>query len=149
MAEIARLIRYDELDKLLELYEVLHPEDPSVRADPSLKPLWDEIYANPGLFYIVVEADGEIVSSCTLAVVKNLTRGLRPYGVVENVITRPDQRKKGYATMALHKAIEIARGQGCYKVMLLSGARDEATLRFYEHAGFARGVKTGFIVDLK
>jgi hypothetical protein len=34
---------------------------------------------------------------------------------------------------------------GCYKVMLLTGRQDEATLRFYEKVGFRRGVKTGFV----
>lgn len=29
--------------------------------------------------------------------------------------------------------------------MLLTGSRNEATLRFYEKAGFARGIKTGFL----
>jgi GNAT superfamily N-acetyltransferase len=80
--------------------------------------------------------------------VKNLTRGLRPYGIIENVVTRRDSRRKGYGTTVLHKAIEIAREKGCYKVILLSGAKDEGTLRFYEQAGFVRGVKTGFIVKI-
>jgi hypothetical protein len=32
--------------------------------------------------------------------------------------------------------------------MLLTGQKDPATLRFYEQAGFARGIKTGFIINL-
>jgi ribosomal protein S18 acetylase RimI-like enzyme len=48
----------------------------------------------------------------------------------------------------LHKAIAIAREKDCYKVLLLSGAKDKATLKFYEDAGFKREIKTGFIVEL-
>ena len=145
---IVRLLRREELDSLLELYRVLHPGDPDARNDPRLMSLWEEISNNPYLFYPVVEVDGRIVSSCTLAIVKNLTRGLRPYGVIENVITHPDYRKKGYGTMVLRKAMDIAREKECYKVMLLTGQKDEDTLKFYEQAGFTRGIKTGFIINL-
>ena len=55
---------------------------------------------------------------------------------------------EAYGTMVLRKAVDIARERGCYKVMLLTGHKDEETLRFYEQTGFVRGKKTGFIIDL-
>jgi GNAT superfamily N-acetyltransferase len=110
--------------------------------------LWEDISNDQSLFYPVVEVDGRIVSSCTLAIIKNLTRGLRPYGIIENVITHPDYRKKGYGTMVLQKAVDIANEKGCYKVMLMTGQKDEETLRFYDQAGFVRDIKTGFIINL-
>lgn len=140
-----RLIRYDELDELLILYRQLHPEDP-VEKGECLKRTWSEICNDKNLFYLVIEEDGMIVSSCTLAIIKNLTRGLRPYGIIENVITHQDHRKKGFGTRVLHKAIEMAKERNCYKVMLMTGHKDEATLRFYANAGFAGDIKTGFIV---
>ncbi|MEH2045727.1 hypothetical protein [Nostoc sp.] len=45
----------------------------------------------------------------------------------------------------LHYALALAWQQQCYKVMLLSGSKREETLKFYENAGFKRGVKTGFV----
>lgn len=148
MAEIVRLIRYEELDELLELYRQLHPEDIDVRQIDSLRNLWDEIIKDENLFYVVVDVDETIVSSCTLAIIKNMTRGLRPFAVIENVVTRIGYRKKGYGTKALRKAVEIAKEKNCYKVMLLTGSKEEETLRFYENAGFERGIKTGFIINL-
>jgi hypothetical protein len=44
--------------------------------------------------------------------------------------------------------VEIAKKNNCYKVVLLTGRKEESTLRFYERAGFERGVKTGFIKRL-
>lgn len=148
MSETVRRIRQDELNKLLDLYQHLHPEDPDVSKNPSLSQVWDEITSDPNMHYLAIEEDGMLVSSCVLVIVKNLTRNLRPYGLIENVITHPDFRKRGLGTRVLSRAVEIARENGCYKVMLLTGSKKEETLRFYEKAGFLKGVKTGFIVGL-
>jgi GNAT superfamily N-acetyltransferase len=143
-----RTILYEELHKLLSLYKHLHSDDPDVKEYETLNQLWDEIYNDPNLHYIVADNDGELVASCTIAIVKNLTRGLRPYGLIENAVTHKDFRKMGYGTEVLHKAVEIAKECNCYKVMLMTGSKSEDTLRFYEKAGFVKGIKTGFIVNL-
>lgn len=148
MSEIIRLIRNDELSKLLNLYKQLQPEDPDVYENEALKEIWQSIYNDPSLYYIVVEVDKKIVSSCNISIIKNLTRNLRPYGLIENVITDSNYRKKGYATKALNMAVEIAKENNCYKVMLLTGSKKDEILRFYEQVGFARGIKTGFIKNL-
>ncbi|AGK96201.1 GNAT family N-acetyltransferase [Clostridium pasteurianum] len=148
MSEIARFIKYDELNELLDLYKQLQPEDPDVSNNENLHEIWNSIYNNANLYYIVVEVDGKLVSSCNISIIENLTRNLRPYGLIENVITDSAYRKKGYATKVLNKAVEIAKEKKCYKVMLLTGSKKEETLRFYEKAGFARGIKTGFIIKL-
>jgi ribosomal protein S18 acetylase RimI-like enzyme len=40
--------------------------------------------------------------------------------------------------VCLKKAIEVAKENNCYKVMLLTSSKKEETLRFYEKAGFSR-----------
>ena len=141
-----RAIGKDELDQLIELYEHMHEKgDAPLPPEEQLGPLWDEIVANPMLYYFVGEIDGKLVSSCTMAVIPNLTRGARPYGLIENVVTHRDYRKRGYGTRILQHALQVAWEHNCYKVMLLTGRKDEATLRFYDRAGFKRGVKTGYI----
>ncbi|MFL9453023.1 MULTISPECIES: GNAT family N-acetyltransferase [Nostocales] len=65
--------------------------------------------------------------------------------VVHNVVTHSNYRQQGISTQVLRYALNLAWKQDCYKVMLLSGSKREETLRFYEQAGFQRGVKTGFI----
>jgi GNAT superfamily N-acetyltransferase len=148
MHEVVRLIKYDELGDLLKLYKQLQPDDPDVYENNALRDTWNLIYNDPNLYYIVVEVNGKIVSSCNIAIIKNLTRNLRSYGLIENVITDSNYRKKGYATKALSLAVSIAKDNNCYKVMLLTGSKKEETLRFYEQAGFIRGVKTGFLKKL-
>lgn len=113
-----------------------------------IKELWKKIFYEPGRYFFVVEEDGLIVSSCTLMAIKNLTRSGKPFGFIENVVTHPDYRKRGYGTAILHKAVEVAKENNCYKVMLMTGRKEESVLRFYENAGFERGIKTGFIMRL-
>lgn len=149
MTSKVRLIKVDELNKLLELYKHLNSEDPDIKGSDFVEDLWKEIFEDKSLHYLVIEEDGIFVSSCTIAIIKNLTRGGRPYGLIENVVTHKDYRKKGYGKAVLYKAVEIAKEKNCYKVMLLTGRKEESTLRFYEGCGFERGVKTGFIKKMK
>ncbi len=136
-----------DLNALLELYLDLHekrvPED-----SPRLREAWARIMADPDHHIVVYEADGRPVSSCVCVVVPNLTRDARPYALVENVVTHRDHRGRGYATRCLARAREIAEAAGCYKLMLLTGAKDAATLDFYRRAGYDDGEKTGFILRL-
>ncbi|MGB7746906.1 MAG: GNAT family N-acetyltransferase [Verrucomicrobiia bacterium] len=140
-----RKIREDELPSLLSLYRHLHPGDPELAVSKDVERLWHRIFSDSQLHYLVADVAGQIVSSCTLAIILNLTRGARPYGLIENVVTHPDFRRRGIGTRILQAALELAWKQDCYKVMLLTGRKDEATLRFYQHAGFEAGVKTGFV----
>lgn len=120
MDDTVRMISHDELNSLLNLYRALHPDDTDPESFGHLDQLWDEIFNDKNLYYPVIEHDGRIVSSCTLAIINNLTRGLRPYGIIENVITHPDYRKKGYGTKVLHKGRRHRQG----KKLLQSDADD-------------------------
>ena len=143
-----RLIREDELKSLLSLYKYLNADDPILEIDRDLKKHWQSIMDDPDYFYLVVEEDEMLVSTCNLTIIKNLTREARSYALIENVVTHPDYRNRGYGTAILKEAIEIAREHDCYKVMLLTSQKDDATLGFYENAGFDRGEKTGFIARI-
>lgn len=133
-----------DLDGLLELYTYLHG-NPIPEKDKSLADLWDRIMSDRDHHIIVAEEDGMIVSSCVCVIIPNLTHSQQPYAFVENVVTRPEYRKKGLATACLDFAKGIAEKEDCYKIMLLTGSKEESTLRFYERAGFNRNDKTAFI----
>ncbi len=145
MAVDVRMIRADEIEKLLMLYRFLNPDDPELKVDHDLM----QHLSDPNLYYLVIEEDGMLVSFCAMAIIKNLTRSARPYGLIENVVTHENYRNRGYGTAVLKKAIRIAAEKNCYKVMLMTGRKDETTLRFYEKAGFDRGEKTAFIARLE
>jgi len=146
---IIREIKYRELEELLELYKHLNADDPNLELDEEIRLLWDEIYGNPNLNYLVCELDGKIVASCTVAIIKNLTRKARPYCLVDNMITHSDYRKRGLGRAVLDQAVEIAKENNCYKVMVMSGSNKDETVRFYENAGFDSNRKTAFYLGLK
>jgi len=133
-----------DLKALLELYLCLH-EDSVPEDEARLRGVWGQIQADPNHHLLVCEVDGRIVASCVCVVIPNLTRELRPYALIENVVTHAGFRCRGYATQCLDRAREIAKAAGCYKLMLLTGAKDEATLSFYRRAGYNSADKTAFI----
>jgi GNAT superfamily N-acetyltransferase len=104
--------------------------------------------ADQNYHLLVGEFEGRVVSSVTLIVVENLTHGIRPYAVMENVVTRADFRGKGFASALIGHARGIAESAGCYKIMLLTGSKQESTLSFYERNGFDRYAKTAFLMKL-
>lgn len=141
---IVREINATELNELLELYIHLHetdvPED-----NEALKNTWATIIDDKNHHIIVVEENGKIVSSVVCVIIPNLTRNVRPYAFIENVVTHSDYRKQGYATACLNYARDIAKKENCYKMMLLTGSKDESTLNFYKQAGYNSADKTAFI----
>lgn len=141
---MVREIRENELQELLELYLFLHETEVPEMTD-RLRETWEAILADPNHHIIVKEADGKLVSSCVCVVIPNLTRGVRPYAFVENVVTHKDFRGKGYATECLAYAKKLAEAAGCYKMMLLTGSKEDSTLEFYRRAGYNSTDKTAFV----
>ncbi|MFK4168034.1 GNAT family N-acetyltransferase [Paenibacillus lautus] len=142
-----RYIHKNELEQILLLYKHLNADDPELNIY-EIQDHWREIMNDKLMKIIVVEHEGKLVSSCVLVLIRNLTRGARPYGLIENVVTHSDYRKNGYGKLVLQKAVDIARENDCYKVMLMTSSRMEGTHSFYESCGFTKGGKTGFIIKM-
>lgn len=141
---MVREARKEDMNALLELYLFLH-EDNIPETNEHLEKTWDKIINDPDHHLIVNEIDHRIVSSCVCVIIPNLTRNVRPYAFVENVVTHADYRKKGYAGECLAYARMIAERENCYKMMLLTGSKKPETLHFYEKAGYNSSDKTAFI----
>ncbi|WP_341676859.1 GNAT family N-acetyltransferase [Niveibacterium sp. SC-1] len=138
-----RRLRAGELEALLDLYLHLHATDAPLPDD--VERIWEQSLAHPGLSYIGAFIAHRLVASCMLVVVPNLTRGGRPWAVIENVVTAREHRRHGYGQAVLHRALAQAWHFCCYKVMLQTGPRDEATLCFYQKAGFLRDAQRGLV----
>lgn len=141
---MVREAKEKDLNSLLELYLFLH-EDYIPEMSEHLRETWEQIMKERNHHIIVNEQNGKIVASCVCVIIPNLTRNIRPYAFVENVVTHADYRNKGLATECLNYARNIARDKNCYKMMLLTGSKSEETLNFYRNAGYNSADKTAFI----
>ena len=140
-----RNAKENDLDHLLDLYTYLNDDKrPVVTKEMIL--LWSDIINDKNQYILVAEIEGSIISSVTITIIRNITRRMRSYGLIENVVTHPAHRKKGYAKALMNEAVKIAKDRSCYKVMLLTGSKEENVLRFYEGCGFNQKDKTGFVI---
>ncbi|MDD4567647.1 Acetyltransferase (GNAT) family protein [Methanoculleus chikugoensis] len=135
---------HGDLAAVLSLYAQMHDLDEEAD-DRALRTAWEDILADPRTRIFLLEDGGAAVSTCVLHILQNLTRGARPYGLIENVVTRREFRNRGFGTALLDHALECAWEENCYKVMLLTGRREPNVFRLYKKAGFVRGVKEGLV----
>lgn len=110
--------------------------------------LLNKFEKDDNMHLLVAVEDGKAVSSVQMAIVESLTHNVRPFAVIENVVTHEDYRKKGYASALLERATEIARDRNCYKVFLETGSNRESTLNFYRNNGFAIDEKHSCLKNL-
>ena len=131
-----------DLPDILALYAELNTNDLLPEADEASQ-TWARLLGSDMLSIHVAEHDGRAVSTCVLVIVPNLTRGMRPFAVIENVVTLQWARGHGLGRRVIQAALDEAWAAGCYKIMLATGRKDTAVLGFYEACGFSRG-KTAF-----
>jgi GNAT superfamily N-acetyltransferase len=141
---VIRSATSDDLAAIGRLYAQLHPDDPPV-VDGNGAAVFSEILDRPGLDLLVLELDGQIVATTYLNVIPNLTRGCRPYAVIENVVVDEHLRGRGLGKQLMAATLSRAWEAGCYKAMLQTGSRTPATHAFYRAAGFSPDAKTAYL----
>lgn len=142
MPATIRPVERADLPDLIGLYGHLEAENAALNIRTAQEIL-QQFKRFEGSEVFVGRVGGAMVTSCALVVIPNLTRLGMPYGLIENVVTHPDHRQRGYGHAVLEAAVAAAWAAGCYKVMLLAGSKSPAILRFYKSAGFSQS-KTGF-----
>ncbi|WP_243759465.1 GNAT family N-acetyltransferase [Achromobacter insolitus] len=145
MQMLIRELGQPDLKELLVLYAHLHEVDEPTPPLAIVESVWSELLSSPRFRYFGAILDGQLVASCNLTIIPNLTRACRPYGLIENVVTHRAYRNRGFGKAVLARAVKVAWEQDCYKVMLMTGRKDEATLRFYQPAGFDPKGKQAFV----
>ena len=136
-----------DLPGILRAYRELNPDDSDLAPEIADK-IWSDIEGSPWIRYFVAERNGEVVATCNVAIVPNLTRGGRSWAIVENVVTLESARRLGAGRGVMELAIEFARSEDCYKICLLSNHTRGDAHRFYESLGFSGTAKVGFHLKL-
>ncbi|GHV70983.1 acetyltransferase [Spirochaetia bacterium] len=132
-----------EIPSLLELYKQLNPLNEIIINEIAAKNIWKEI-EKYNIKYYAAKENGKIIGSCYICIIPNLTRGGKSIGFIENVITDKEYRRKGIGKNIIKKAIEYAKEQNCYKVLLQSGNKRTEAHKFYESIGFDGKSKKAF-----
>jgi len=139
---VIRAAKQADLPALLDLYRHLIPEDARC-TDSKAADILECLARFEGSAVLVGFLDADLVASCTVIVIPNLTRGGAPYALIENVVTDAGHRNLGLGKAILKAALDRAWAAGCYKAMLMTRSHKPSTLAFYEAAGFEQS-KTGF-----
>lgn len=134
-----------DLEGITHLYANLRPEDPTLDRIHAAALLGNVIRSEVTSLF-VAEVDGQLASTCMLALIPNFASGGRPIGVIEHVITLPEHRGKGLAMKTIDTALGFAWAKRCCKVFLLSGATRTEAHRLYESLGFNGDVERGFVI---
>jgi GNAT superfamily N-acetyltransferase len=140
----ARRARADDLAALLALFrvsEVSAAAEPKQRAES----IWSRTLSRDGLIVFVAESESRIVATCMLITAPNLLRSGRQHAFLENVVTHPDFRGRGYGRAVVDAALAAAWEQDCHHVLLQSGRADPRVHRFYEGCGFEPGLRTAYV----
>jgi len=134
-----------DLDGLLTLYTDIG----LVKVDDlrqQMEQTWARILATDLLHYFGVFIADTLVATCHAVIVPNLSRGVRPYAIIENVGTLSTHRRQGHAKLVMQAAVARCWEAGCYKVMLASGLQNTRAHAFYEAIGFSSGAKQSFVL---
>lgn len=133
-------VRPATVDDLLVLGEILanlHGRPPwSPEDEPTAREALSEIVDNPSRGLSLAFVDDRPAGSADVVVVRNLTRDLRPFAMIENVVVVPELRRQGVARRLMETSLAFAESLGCYKVQLVSASQRGAGHQLYETMGF-------------
>lgn len=138
-----RIAQKDDLPGLLILYKQLNPDEEPIDLEKAHS-VWDATEKSNATRYFIAADNKKIVSACNITLVPNLTRNGRSFAIIENVVTDNDYRRQGIGKKVIGSAVQYAKENNCYKVVLLSSAKRTVSHRFYESIGFNGNSKKGF-----
>ncbi len=142
-----RELQREELDQLLEFYQ-LHLFDVQDEPLPDrsvVEQVWNQIQSNENVAILGVFDKGLLMSSCSITIVPNLTRGCRSYAYIENIATHRKHRRSGYGKAVLLYAADYAKERGCYKAQFMTGHLNKKVNKFSKASGFNGGEKMAYI----
>ena len=142
-----RKAKSTDLPQILRLYAELQPLDQLIDASEAIAVFEKAITC--GVVYFVADSGEQIVGSCYIAIIPNITRQCSPIGFIENVVVASDCQRRGIGRKLMNAAIEHAMKQGCYKVTLQSGTKRDDAHKFYKSIGFDGDSKRAFEMRFK
>ncbi|WP_187968013.1 GNAT family N-acetyltransferase [Aquibium microcysteis] len=122
---------------LASLYRFLHPQDPAMAVVTARMTL-RQTAADPGSAVLVGYLGDDPVASCAVVVVPSGTRSGKPSALIENLVTHPERRRRGYGRVVLQAGLALARDAGCFRATVLTTTLDDVPAAFLLACGFER-----------
>jgi N-acetylglutamate synthase-like GNAT family acetyltransferase len=130
-----------DLPRLLILMQQLsaggaHPETEVALLTPRHELVLAELMASQFSHLLVLEEDGQVLATCAVYIVPNLSHRGASWAIVENVVVDEACRGKGYGERLMAEAEQIARQGGAYRLSLMSNMLRADAHRFYARIGY-------------
>jgi N-acetylglutamate synthase-like GNAT family acetyltransferase len=132
-----------DLEGVRSLLGELQDEEILPATDIRMSSAWQALLNSEFTTCFVAEYQERVISTMTLAVIPNLTRQARPFGVLQNVVTAEKNRGRGFGSRLWEYVAERAWSADCYQV-LVQTSKPKA-LAWYFNLGFTEG-KTGLMI---
>jgi len=130
----------DDADQALVLYNELTVGPPARGPDA-----FRRVLAHDGTQVFGAFEGQTLAAMVTLHLLPNVLWDARPYGLIENVVTRHSFQNRGFGRRAMQAAIDAAWAADAYKLMLMTGTGRGAT-GFYEALGFSSKDKFAMVM---
>lgn len=133
---LTRELKQEEIGDYLHLLCEL--DDQHMMPEEEARLLYDKISRYPFYKIYCVCLEERIVGTYTLIILDNFGHGGLKIAIVENVVVAPDARHSGIGREMMDDAMQRARDNGCYKLMLSSDIKRTGAHAFYENLGFQK-----------
>ena len=137
-----RRARPEDAAAIERLYKVLVVGDENIAVE---RLRITELEHHPTNHLLVLEVAGDVRGTALLTICLDVMYGFRPYGVIENIVVDVSMRKTGGGRELMRAVEQLARAEGCTKLMLLSSAARVDAHRFFSRLGFDGERKRGFV----
>ena len=117
-----------DMDAVIELLQSISEFKPSKSNNV---PIWNSFCKQTNVHSLVAVIDGRIVGYGSIVIETKIRGG--KMGHIEDIVSHSLFRKKGIAKAVVDALFEVAKVNGCYKVVLQC---KENNVEFYEKCGY-------------
>jgi GNAT superfamily N-acetyltransferase len=135
-AIVVRSMSADDFLAACQLLAELGRPAPTDETRAQVRQAFDRHLANADTASLIALRDNRAVGLLSLHIRERLSQPVPEAWIPDFVVTAAEQGH-GVAQQLMHRALEIARERGCYRVVLESYYHRQRAYRFYAREGFA------------